>query len=173
MKFTITTGTGVVTDNLSAQERSPWLLNQWELTDLHVIARTRAVESTLFDEGFLRVKLGDALNFAVLFVDSANEVFALAPTQLRLTIRKADNLDDLIIFKSATPPTSATTEGQTYYLMPVTTGNREREVALEWAEENGKNEPLQCVADLDWTYDGKVYSSRSFPVLLELDVARP
>jgi hypothetical protein len=173
IKFTITTGTGVVTDNLSAQERSPWLLNQWELTDLHVIARTRAVESTLFDEGFLRVKLGDALNFAVLFVDSANEVFALAPTQLRLTIRKADNLDDLIIFKSATPPTSATTEGQTYYLMPVTTGNREREVALEWAEENGKNEPLQCVADLDWTYDGKLYSSRTFPVLLELDVTRP
>jgi len=57
--------------------------------------------------------------------------------------------------------------------MPVTTGNREREVALEWAEDNGKNEPLPCVADLDWTKDGKVYSSRTFPVLLELDVTRP
>jgi hypothetical protein len=149
------------------------LLAQWELTDLQILARGRSVESTLFDNGALRLKLGDAVNFAVFFVDSSDAVFALDPTQLRLTIRRADNLDDLIIFKSATPPDSGTEDGQTYYLMPVTTGNREREVALEWAEDNGKNDPLPCVADLDWTYEGKLYSSRSFPVLLELDVTRP
>jgi plastocyanin len=172
IKFVVTSGTGAVVSD-AASLRSPWLLNQWELTDLHIIARSRTVESTLFNSGSLRIKLGDAINFAVFFVDAANEVFALAPSRLRLTIRKADNLDDLIIFKSSTPPESETTEGQTYYLMPVTTGNREREVALEWAEDNGENEPLPCVADLDWTKDGKVYSSRTFPVLLELDVTRP
>jgi hypothetical protein len=172
IKFTVTAGQTAIPSNTAAQ-RSPWLLNQWELTDLHIAARSRLVESTLFDDGGLRMKLGDAINFAVFFVDSLDAVFALAPTQLRLTIRKADNLDDLIIFKSANPPTSATQEGQTYYLMPVTTGNREREVALEWAEENGNNEPLECVADLDWIKDGRTYSSRTFPVLLELDVTRP
>jgi hypothetical protein len=154
-------------------QRSPWLLLQWELTDLHILVRSRAVESTLFEAGELRIKLGDALNFAVFFVDSSQAVFALAPTQLRMTIRKADNLDDLIIFKSAAPPTAVEQDGQTYYAMPITTGNREREVVLEWVEENGKNEPLKCVADLDWTKDGKLYSSRTFPVLLELDVTRP
>jgi hypothetical protein len=162
-----------LSDNTGAEARSPWLLQQWQLTDLHILARSRRVESTLFNQGSLRIKLGDAINFAILFVDSADAVFALAPEQLRLTIRRADNLDDLIIFKSGTPPASATTQSQTYYLLPVTTGNREREVALEWAEENGKNEPLQCVADIDWVKDGKTYSSRSFPVLLELDVTRP
>ena len=172
IKFVITAGTGAAVSS-SAELRSPWLLTQWELTDLHILARSRNVESTAFEQGSLRIKLGDAINFAVFFVDSSDAVFALDPSQLRLTIRKADNLDDLIIFKSSTPPTSETTEGQTYYLMPVTTGNREREVALEWVEDNGTNEPLPCVADLDWTYDGKVYSSRTFPVLLELDVTRP
>jgi hypothetical protein len=157
----------------TAAQRSPWLNAQWELTDLHVLARSRVVQSTLFESGALRLKLGDAINFAIFFVDQNSAVFALGPSQLRITIRRADNLDDLIIFKSSTPPATATTQSQTYYLLPVTTGNREREVALEWAEENGKNEPLQCVADIDWVKDGKTYSSRSFPVLLELDVTRP
>ena len=157
----------------TAAARSPWLGAQWELTDLHVLARSRVVQSTLFESGALRLKLGDAINFAIFFVDQNSAVFALAPSQLRITIRRADNLDDLIIFKSGTPPATATTQSQTYYLLPVTTGNREREVAIEWAEDNGKNEPLQCVADIDWIKDGKTYSSRSFPVLLELDVTRP
>jgi hypothetical protein len=172
IRFVVADGTGTVFSS-NAERRSPWLLAQWELTDLHILARNRDVESTLFDNGALRLKLGDAINFAVFFIDSSDEVFALDPSQLRLTIRRADNLDDLIIFKSSTPPESDVEEDQTYYLMPVTTGNREREVALEWAEDNGKNEPLPCVADLDWTKDGKVYSSRTFPVLLELDVTRP
>jgi hypothetical protein len=173
IRFSVSAGVDRRGDSSEAAARVPWLLNQWELTDLQIVARSRVIESTMFESGALRLKLGDAINFAVFFVDSADAVFSLAPSSLRLTIRKADNLDDLIIFKSSAPPTSATTESQTYYLMPVTTGNREREVALEWAEDNGKNEPLQCVADLDWTKDGKVYSSRTFPVLLELDVTRP
>jgi len=158
----------------TALQRSSWLGGQWELLDVHVRLRERTVDSTLFETGGrLRVKLGDALNFAIFFVDQNSAVIALSPTQLRMTIRLADNLDDLIIFKSATPPPSATQESQTYYLMPVTTGNRERDIALEWAEENGKNAPLECVAELEWTYGGKVYSSRTFPVSLELDVTRP
>jgi hypothetical protein len=172
IRFDVKAGTTAVDSNAAAR-RSPWLLTQWELTDLHILARSRQVESTMFEGGALRLKLGDAVNFAVFFVDQNGDVFAMAPTQLRLTIRKADNLDDLIILKSSTPPTAVTTEGQTYYSMPVVTGNREREVALEWAEDNGENKPLACVADLDWIKDSKLYSSRSFPVSLELDVTRP
>jgi hypothetical protein len=173
IRFVITPRVVSTVRGETAAQRSPWLLAQWELTDLQVRVRSREVQSTMFEEGKLRIKLGDAINFAVFFVNQNNAVFALDPSQLRLTIRRADNLDDLIIFKSGTPPEAAEQESQPYYLMPVTTGNREREVALEWAEDNGKNEPLPCVADLDWTKDGKVYSSRTFPVLLELDVTRP
>lgn len=156
------------------ETRSPWILQQWLLTDLSIYARTRAVQSSFFNkDGALNLKLGDAVSFAVMFVDHNNAVFAMAPTMLRLTIRKEDNLDDLVIFKSASPPESAVESAQTYYLLPVTTGNRERDVVLEWAEANKKNEPLKCVADLDWVKDGKTYSSKTFPVLLDLDVTRP
>jgi hypothetical protein len=175
IKFNISVG-DVVLEDYTASGRSPWLLVQWQLIDLHVLARSRDVQSTMFESGALRVKLGDALNFAIFFVDAADVVFALGPERLRLTIRREDNLDDLIIFKSATPPVEVLAEnsaGQVYYELNVTTGNRERDVALEWAERDKKNEPLKCVADIDWVKDGKTYSSRTFPVLLELDVTRP
>lgn len=173
IKFVIAAGDGAVLEDYSAAERSPWLLSEWQLIDLHVLARSREVQSTMFEGGALRIKVGDALNFGIFFVDAADAVFALEPTRLRLTIRKADNLDDLMIFKAAEPPVAVESNFQTYYELNVVTGGREREVALEWAEENEKNEPLKCVADLDWVAGGKNYSSRTFPVLLELDVTRP
>lgn len=172
IKFTVGLGDGTVVTNAAAL-RAPWLLNQWELTDIHIAARSRVVESTMMQDGALRLKTGDAADFAVFFVDTNDAVFALGPSELRLTIRKADNLDERIVYKSVAPPTAATQEGQTYYLISVTTGNRERETVLEWAEENGNNEALRCVADVDWVKNGKQYSSRSFPLLLELDVTRP
>ena len=173
IKFVIEAGDGTLLEDYSAAARSPWLLAEWQLIDLHVLARSREVQSTMFEGGALRIKVGDALNFGIFFVDAADSVFALGPTRLRLTIRKADNLEDLMIFKSAEPPVVVESNLQTYYQLNVTTGGREREVALEWAEENEKNEPLKCVADLDWVMNGKNYSSRTFPVLLELDVTRP
>ena len=173
IKFTIAAGSGLALEDYSASGRSPWLLSEWQLIDLHVLARSREVQSTMFEGGALRIKVGDALNFGIFFVDAADNVFELAPSRLRLTIRKADNLDDLMIFKGAEPPVAVESNFQTYYELNVVTGSREREVALEWAEENEKNEPLKCVADLDWVKDGKNYSSRTFPVILELDVTRP
>ena len=173
IKFTIEGDGDVPLEDYSASGRSPWLLSEWQLIDLHVLARSREVQSTMFEGGALRIKVGDALNFGIFFVDAAGDVFQLAPSRLRLTIRKADNLDDLMIFKGAEPPVAVESNAQTYYELNVVTGSREREVALEWAEENEKNEPLKCVADLDWVKDGKNYSSRTFPVILELDVTRP
>jgi PKD repeat protein len=173
IKFIIEAGSGAALEDYSAAGRSPWLLSEWQLIDLHVLARSREVQSTMFEGGALRIKVGDALNFGIFFVDAADSVFELAPSRLRLTIRKADNLEDLMIFKSAEPPVAAQSKPQTYYELNVVTGETEREIALEWAEENDKNEPLKCVADLDWVVGGKNYSSRTFPVLLELDVTRP
>jgi PKD repeat protein len=173
IKFVIAAGDGTVLEDYSAAARSPWLLTEWQLIDLHVLARSREVQSTMFEGGALRIKVGDALNFGIFFVDADDSVFALAPERLRLTIRKEDNLDDLMIFKGGEPPVAVESNFQTYYELNVITGAREREVALEWAEENEKNEPLKCVADLDWVVAGKNYSSRTFPVILELDVTRP
>jgi hypothetical protein len=153
--------------------RVPWVLNRWDLVDLQVLVRSRRVESSMFEGGALRIKLGDAIQCGVFFVDVANDVFALDPDSLRLTVRKADNLDDLVVFTAEDPPQSAVEEGQKYYLLDIETGEAEREVVLEWLEANKKNEPLACVADIDWEVNGKRYSSRTFPVSLEMDVTRP
>jgi hypothetical protein len=167
-------GVGTTPLSSAASQRIPWLLTEWNLTDLQVLARSREVQSTFLEgEGGLRIKLGDDVSFVVFFVGPNDDVFAMSPETLRLTVRTENNLDEVLVFKSATPPVAVVREGMTYYEMSVRTGNRERELALEWVEEAEANEALPCVADLDWTKDGKVYSSRSFPMLLELDVTRP
>ena len=172
IKFVV--GVGTTPLSSEASQRIPWLLTEWKLTDLQVLARSREVQSTFLEgEGGLRIKLGDDVSFVVFFVGPNDDVFAMSPETLRLTVRTEKNLDDVLVFKSATPPVAVVREGMTYYEMNVRTGNRERELALEWVEEAEANEALPCVADLDWTKDGKVYSSRSFPMLLELDVTRP
>jgi hypothetical protein len=167
-------GVGTTPLSSAASQRIPWLLTEWNLTDLQVLARSREVQSTFLEgAGGLRIKLGDDVSFVVFFVGPTDDVFAMSPETLRLTVRTEKNLDDVLVFKSATPPVAVVREGMTYYEMNVRTGNRERELALEWVEEKDANTALPCVADLDWTKDGKVYSSRSFPMLLELDVTRP
>jgi hypothetical protein len=171
IRFNIDLGETVEGD-FAAALRVPWLLETWELVDLHVLARSREVQSTMFENKALRIKVGDTINCAIFFVGGDDAVFELAPEKLRLTIRKADNLEDLIVVDAA-PPLAVTVEEQTYYELSFTTGAAEREVVLEWAEENEKNAPLACVSDVDWVKDGKSYSSKSFPVLLELDVSRP
>jgi hypothetical protein len=172
-KLTVNIGSVSLTDG-SAAARVPWLLTQWQLTDVQIIARTREVQSTMFNSGSLNLKLGDAVDFAIFFVDAFDSVFAMEPDQLRLTIRKTDNLDDsVLVFEVGAPPSDVTEDGQTYYVLSATTGDQQREMALEWIEESGKNDPLPCVADVDWTVGGKVYSSKTFPVTLDLDVTRP
>jgi hypothetical protein len=171
IKFIITGE--AVEDNDDAILRAPWLLNQWEITDLQVQARSKVVQSTLFEDGALRMKIGDTVNLGIFFVDASDSIFELAPSQLRLSVRKADNLDDVLLEKTVAFGSASFQEQTPYYLMEVVTGAAEREVVLEWAEENAKNEPLLCAADVEWTKDNKVYSSRTFPVHLELDVSRP
>jgi hypothetical protein len=173
IKFVIT-GEGQE-DNSAAILRIPWLNDQYELTDCQIFARSKRVESTMFVEGGLRVKVGDTLTLAVFFIDVVGEVFDVAPDELRFTIRKADNLDDLVVEKKVINPPVVIHEetAMPYYVIDVQTGSTEREVLLEWAEENAKNEPLLCAADVDWVKDGKIYSSRTFPVFFELDVSRP
>jgi hypothetical protein len=92
---------------------------------------------------------------------------------LRLTIRPADNLEAALVFESETSPAAVTTEPDPYYLIAASTAGRQRQTVQEWVEDSGKNEPLACVADVDWIKDGQHFSSASFPVLLELDVTRP
>ena len=160
-------------DNDDAILRVPWLLSQWQITDLQIQARSKVVQSTLFEGGALRMKIGDSVSLGIFFVDAVDSVFELSPSQLRFTVRKADNLEDVLVQKTVAFGSASIQEQTPYYLMEVTTGAAEREIVLEWAEQNTKNEPLVCAADVEWTKDGKVYSSRTFPVRLELDVSRP
>jgi len=158
----------------SAAARLPWILEKWNLTDIQVFARNRNVESTLFSDNKLKLKIGDNINFAVFFIGGNNVPFQLAPSRLRLTIRLADSLDDdTLVFESQTLPAAVTTEPDPYYLLAASTAGRERQIVQEWVEDTGKNDPLPCVADIDWIKDGQHFSSASFPVLLELDVTRP
>lgn len=174
IKFTVTVGDTVLDDGTAAA-RSPWLLMQWELIDLHVVARTRDVQSTMFSGGMLRIKSGDALKFGIFFVDAYDQVFAMAPDRLRISIRRNNNLDEAIVLATGLPPTQETEaqSGQVYYTLEAVTDDVAREQIEEWIEEAKKNDPLPCLADIDWTLDGKTYSSKSFPVALELDVTRP
>lgn len=154
--------------------RIPWVLSKWTLTDLQVLARSREVQSTLLDaKSGMRLKVGDNINFAVFFVGSDDRPFELAPERLRVTIRPADNIEGALVFESEDSPAAVTTEPDPYYLLQTSTSGRQRQTVQEWVEDSGKNEPLACVADVDWTKDGQHFSSASFPVLLELDVTRP
>lgn len=168
-----TSGGGTIQSN-PALTRIPWILSKWTLTDLQVFARIRAVQSTLIDsKSAMRLKVGDNINFAVFFIGSDDRPFALDPSRLRVTIRPDDNLESALVFDSKTSPAAVTTEPDPYYLLAASTAGRERQIVQEWVEDTGKNEPLPCVADVDWTKDGQHFSSASFPVLLELDVTRP
>jgi hypothetical protein len=171
--FTIRSKEGSV-DADPPSGRIPWLWSEWNLADLQVFARTREVQSTLFKkESKFTIKVGDNINFAVFFIGGDDRPFALDPTRLRITIRPGDNLEGSLVFDSDTAPAAVTTEPDPYYLLAASTAGRERQIVQEWVEDTGKNEPLPCVADVDWVKDGQHFSSASFPVLLELDVTRP
>lgn len=60
-----------------------------------------------------------------------------------------------------------------YYLLETVTGQQERATLLEWVEDAGKNEAMPCVGELEWRKGGKLYSSRWFNLLGELDAVRP
>ncbi len=176
ISFTIreaSSGDGSTTNPNAPAVRIPWILAKWNLADLQVLARTREVQSTLFGKTPLSLKVGDNVNFAVLFIGADDRPFQLAPDRLRLTIRPADNLEAALVFESETSPAAVTTEPDPYYLIAASTAGRQRQTVQEWVEDSGKNEPLACVADVDWIKDGQHFSSASFPVLLELDVTRP
>lgn len=163
-----------ISDSEAALKRVPWILSNWDIVDLQVLARSKVVQSTLFTEKSpLRLKTGDNINFAIFFIDGSNTPFELDPDRLRVTIRPADNLESFLVFESETSPIAVTGEPNPYYLLSASTSGRQRQLVQEWVEDTGKNDPLPCVADVDWTKDGQHFSSASFPVLLELDVTRP
>ncbi len=158
----------------NAGRRVPWIYDRWRLTDLQIHARTRKVESTLMPgDQALALKVGDAWNFAVFFINSENTPFDLAPDKLRLSIRPAANVEEALVFSSQSTPAAVTTEPDPYYLITVASGPAQRSRVEEWAEQAGKDAPLACVADLDWVKDGQQFSAQTFPVALVLDVTRP
>jgi hypothetical protein len=166
-------GTGSTPPAVTPATRIPWILQKWNLIDLQILARTRAVQSTLMGANGIRIKIGDALAFALFFIGADDRPFDLVPTKLRITLRPADNLEAALIFETATSPSLVTTEPDPYYLLTAVTGPRQREVVQKWVEMQGENKGLALVAEVEWTHDSKTYSSDSFAATAELDVARP
>jgi hypothetical protein len=160
-----------------AVRRFPWLADEWDLLDVQILARQRTVQSTLMGTdaktGGLPVKVGDTLKFAIFFIGSKDQALDLGMTRLRLTIRPENNLDAALVFSSQEPSVIRGDKPAGYYLITAPTGSKERQVVEAWVEDGAKNEPLPCVADVDWKVGEEHFSSASFPVLLSLDVTRP
>jgi hypothetical protein len=148
--------------NESAVDRVPWIGARWDLLDLQVLLRGGLVQGTLLENGTLRLREGDSFRLAVFFVNGLDQVVDPAPSQVRFSIRAANNVDELLTM-ALQPAVAQSEEGMPYFLFEPNVA-RLGGAATELMD--GQNE-LRCVADVDWTVGGKIYSSASFPVLFE------
>ena len=148
--------------NESAVDRVPWIGARWDLLDLQVMLRGGLVQGTLLENGTLRLREDDSFRLAVFFVNGLDQVVDPAPSQVRFSIRAANNVDELLTM-ALQPAVAQSEEGMPYFLFEPNVA-RLGGAAAELMD--GENE-LRCVADVDWTVGGKVYSSASFPVLFE------
>jgi len=148
--------------NESAVDRVPWIGARWDLLDLQVMLRGGLVQGTLLENGTLRLREDDSFRLAVFFVNGLDQVVDPAPSQVRFSIRAANNVDELLTM-ALQPAVAQSEEGMPYFLFEPNVA-RLGGAATELMD--GENE-LRCVADVDWTVGGKVYSSASFPVLFE------
>jgi hypothetical protein len=148
--------------NESAVDRVPWIGARWDLLDLQVMLRGGLVQGTLLENGTLRLREGDSFRLAVFFVNGLDQVVDPVPSQVRFSIRAANNVDEWLT-RALQPAVAQSEEGLPYFLFEPNVA-RLGGAATELMD--GENE-LRCVADVDWTVGGKIYSSASFPVLFE------
>ena len=161
-----------VTQSLVIVEKQfAWLDTRWELTDLQVDARTRAVSSSKANGTTLTIRQGDAHSLAIFFIDPAGAAIVMAPSALRVTIREKTNRDPVILETTAFTP--ADFGGfDNYYLVEFTaTGDSlQRFVAFNGADDN--SDAIDAVGQIEWIYDSKVYSSKPFTVSIVPEIER-
>ena len=161
-----------VTQSLVIVEKQfAWLDTRWELTDLQVDARTRAVSSSKANGTTLTIRQGDAHSLAIFFIDPAGAAIVMAPSALKVTIREKTNRDPVILETTAFTP--ADFGGfDNYYLIEFTaTGDSlQRFVAFNGADDN--SDAINAVGQIEWIYDSKVYSSKPFTVSIVPEIER-
>jgi len=161
-----------VTQSLVIVEKQfAWLDLRWELTDLQIDARTRAVTSAKGNGAVLTIRQGDAHDLAVFFTDPAGAAILMAPTALKLCIREKTNRRPVIL--ETTTFTTADFGGfDPYYQITFTADNDslQRFVAFNGVADN--SDAIPAIGEIEWTYGGKVYSSKPFTVNIVPEIER-
>ena len=161
-----------VTQSLVIVEKQfAWLDLRWELTDLQIDARTRVVTSAKGNGAVLTIRQGDAHDIAVFFTDPAGAAILMAPTALKLCIREKTNRRPVILETTAFTP--ADFGGfDPYYQIAFTANNDslQRFVAFNGVSDN--SDAIPAIGEVEWTYGGKVYSSKPFTVNIVPEIER-
>ena len=161
-----------VTQSLVIVEKQfAWLDLRWELTDLQIDARTRTVSSAKGNGAVLTIRQGDAHDIAVFFTDPAGAAILMAPSALKLCIREKTNRRPVILETTAFTP--ANFGGfDPYYQITFTADNDslQRFVAFNGVADN--SDAIPAIGEVEWTYGGKVYSSKPFSVNIVPEVER-
>ena len=161
-----------VTQSLVIVEKQfAWLDLRWELTDLQIDARTRAVTSAKGNGAVLTIRQGDAHDIAVFFTDPAGAAILMGPTALKLCIREKTNRRPVIL--ETTTFTPADFGGfDPYYQITFTANNDslQRFVAFNGVADN--SDAIPAIGEVEWTYGGKVYSSKPFTVNIVPEIER-
>ena len=161
-----------VTQSLVIVEKQfAWLDLRWELTDLQIDARTRAVSSAKGNGAVLTIRQGDAHDIAVFFTDPAGAAILMAPSNLKLCIREKTNRRPVVLETTAFTP--ADFGGfDPYYQITFTADNDslQRFVAFNGVADN--SDAIPAIGEVEWTYGGKVYSSKPFTVNIVPEIER-
>ncbi len=148
-----------------------WLDQRWDLTDVQIDARTRAVTSYRGNGAVISVRQGDDHTLAVIFNDASGASLNLPLTQLKFTLREKTNRQAVLI--ETTAYTAANfAELDFYYLINFRADNDalQRFVAFAGAQDNSSAIP--SVGQIEWVYQDKVYSSKPFSVNIVPEVER-
>jgi len=161
-----------VTQSLVIVEKQfAWLDLRWELTDLQIDARTRVVTSAKGNGAVLTIRQGDAHDLAVFFTDPAGAAILMAPSSLKLCIREKTNRRPVVLETTAFTP--ADFGGfDPYYQISFTANNDslQRFVAFNGVDDN--SDAIPAIGEVEWTYGGKVYSSKPFTVNIVPEIER-
>jgi hypothetical protein len=161
-----------VTQSLVIVEKQfAWLDLRWELTDLQIDARTRAVTSAKGNGAVLTIRQGDAHDIAVFFTDPAGAAILMSPSSLKLCIREKTNRRPVVLETTAFTPTDFG-GFDPYYQISFTANNDslQRFVAFNGVDDN--SDAISAVGEVEWTYGGKVYSSKPFSVNIVPEIER-
>jgi len=166
-----TAATSVTQSLVIVEKQFAWLDLRWELTDLQIDARTRVVTSAKGNGAVLTIRQGDAHDIAVFFTDPAGAAILMAPTALKLCIREKTNRRPVILETTAFTP--ADFGGfDPYYQISFTADNDslQRFVAFNGVADN--SDAIPAIGEVEWTYGGKVYSSKPFTVNIVPEIER-